>query len=111
MLEKAAVLAEADARAVGDSKYRFPVDLRMYDMRHTANALMGLAGVPLEVARERMGHSSIKLTADTYGHVYASLQQDAATRLDRLVRRITSDDDGANGGALGHAFGHRAEAG
>jgi integrase len=43
---------------------------------------MGYLGVPIEVARERMGHSSITMTADTYGHNYKSLQTDVATRMD-----------------------------
>jgi integrase len=60
----------------------------MYDMRHTANALMGLSGVPLEVARERCGHGSIKLTADTYGHIYPSMQRDVAVRLEALFTGI-----------------------
>ena len=67
----------------------------MYEMRHTASAFMGLAGVALEVARERMGHASIKLTADTYGHVYAGLQKDVAVRLERLFDRIRKGEDGA----------------
>jgi integrase len=88
LLEKAAELAEKDARDAGDPTYRFPTDLRMYDMRHTSNALMGLAGITLEVARERMGHSSIRLTADTYGHVYPSMQRDVAVRLETLFADI-----------------------
>ena len=60
----------------------------MYAMRHTATALMGLSGVPLEVARERCGHGSIKLTADTYGHIYPSMQRDVAVRLEALFTGI-----------------------
>ena len=44
LIEKAAALAEKDARAAGDATYRFPANFRMYDLRHTANALMGLSG-------------------------------------------------------------------
>ena len=67
------------------------MDLRMYDLRHTSNALMGYAGVPLEVARERMGHASIRLTADTYGHIFPSMQRDAANRLQNLSESIRAD--------------------
>jgi len=31
---------------------------------------------------ERLGHASIKITADTYQHVIPSLQRDAADKLD-----------------------------
>lgn len=71
-------------------KTAFPADLRLYDLRHTANALMGLAGIPIEVARDRMGHASIKTTADNYGHVYASRQTDAVERLDDLFDSLVA---------------------
>jgi len=79
----AAELVEKAARNVGDTAYRFPIGLRMYDLQHAANTLLSYAGVPLEVARERMGHASIRLTADTYGHLYPSMQADVAKRLER----------------------------
>ena len=106
LLEKAAALAEKDARDAGDPTYRFPTDLRMYDMRHTANALMGLAGIALEVARERMGHSSIRLTADTYGHVYPSMQRDVAVRLEALFMNIRKDAEEPAEVALLHPLLH-----
>jgi integrase len=55
--------------------------IRFYDLRHSANALMGYLGVPLQVASARMGHASITLTADTYGHLYPSMGADVAVRL------------------------------
>jgi integrase len=109
LLEKAAALAEKDARDAGDSLYHFPTDLRMYDMRHTANALMGYAGVALEVARERMGHSSIRLTADTYGHVYPSMQRDVAVRLETLFADIRRGVPESSEVALLHPLLHGNE--
>ena len=106
LLEKTAETAQKDARAAGDPLYRFPTDLRMYDMRHTANALMGLAGIALEVARERMGHSSIRLTADTYGHVYPSMQRDVAVRLEVLFADIRKRAEEAAEIALLHPLLH-----
>ena len=52
---KAAEIAEKAAREASDARYRFPTALRLYDLRHTANALNAPAGVPIQVARERMG--------------------------------------------------------
>ena len=82
LLKKAAELAEKDLRDAGDSSYRFPTDLRMYALRHTANALMGHIGVPIEVASDRMGHSSIRTTVDVYGHRYEGSDQIVADKLD-----------------------------
>lgn len=58
--------------------------IRLYDLRHCANALWGYLGVPIQVARERLGHASIQQTVDTYGHLYASMGRDVADRLDRF---------------------------
>ena len=91
LLQRAAALAEKAAHKAGDTQYRFPTDLRMYDLRHTANALLSYIGVPLEVARERMGHASIRLTADTYGHIFPSMQRDVASRLQILFEKIRDD--------------------
>jgi len=88
LLEKAAVEAEKAAQAAGDRAYRFPADLRMYDLRHTANALMGLIGVPIEVARERMGHSSIRTTVDVYGHIFKGQGELVAGKLDAFFEGI-----------------------
>jgi integrase len=59
-------------------------DLRLYDLRHTAATIALVAGIPLKVVSERLGHASIKITADTYQHVIPSLQREAADRLDAV---------------------------
>lgn len=43
------------------------------------------AGVPAKVVQERLGHSSITITLDTYSHVAPGMQADAAERLGALV--------------------------
>ncbi len=52
--------------------------LRLHDLRHTNASLMLASGVPAKVASERLGHSSIAITLDTYSHVVPGLQEDAA---------------------------------
>ena len=59
--------------------------IRLYDLRHTAATLMLSAGVNPKVASERLGHSTIVLTMDTYSHVLPDMQQDAVARVDRLL--------------------------
>lgn len=59
--------------------------IRLYDLRHTAATLMLSAGVNPKVASERLGHSTIVLTMDTYSHVMPAMQQDAVDRVDRLL--------------------------
>lgn len=59
--------------------------IRLHDLRHT-HASHGLAaGVPLKVIQERLGHSSLALTADTYTHVLPQVASDAAAIIARLT--------------------------
>jgi len=42
-----------------------------HEFRHTAASLMIASGVPLKQVSEALGHSSIAVTADVYGHLLA----------------------------------------
>lgn len=59
--------------------------ITLYALRHTAATLLLEAGVPMKVAQERLGHSTMLLTADTYSHVSATLQERAVEELERYV--------------------------
>ena len=50
-----------------------PKKFRLYDLRHTCATLLLLAGVNPKVVSERLGHSSIRETMDTYSHVLPSM--------------------------------------
>jgi hypothetical protein len=45
------------------------------------------AGVQSKVAAERLGHSSIVLFNDTYAHVLAEMDEDAAEKVYQVIRR------------------------
>ena len=60
-------------------------DIRFHDLRHTTTTLMLQKDVHPKVVQERLGHSSITLTLDTYSHVLPSIQEDAADKLDTLL--------------------------
>jgi integrase len=47
-----------------------PERLRFHDLRHTAAALMIDEGASLEQVKKILGHSSIRVTSDTYGHLF-----------------------------------------
>jgi integrase len=57
----------------------------LYALRHTAATLMLEAGIAMKVVQERLGHSTMMLTADTYSHVSASLQARAVEDLARYM--------------------------
>lgn len=59
---------------------------RFHDLRHTAAALMIAEGAHLLVVKERLGHSTIQVTADRYGHLFPSLEEALTARLDASFR-------------------------
>jgi integrase len=60
--------------------------IRFHDLRHTAATLLLAQGTHPKVVQERLGHAQISLTLDTYSHVLPSMQQEAAARLDELLK-------------------------
>lgn len=67
-----------------------PDEVRLYDLRHTHATLLLMAGVHPKVVAERLGHSSISITLDTYSHVLPNMQQEAAERLDAMLYSTVS---------------------
>jgi len=63
-------------------------DVRFHDLRHTAATLMLQQGVPPKVVQERLGHSDISMTLNTYSHVLPSMQEEAAEKMDELLKPI-----------------------
>jgi integrase len=55
-------------------------------MRHSHASQLLLADVHPKVVSERLGHSSIGITMDTYSHVLPGMQEDAAARIDTATR-------------------------
>ena len=59
--------------------------IRLHDARHTHASLMLKQGIHPKIVQERLGHSSIQMTIDTYSHVAPGLQQAAAEGFDRML--------------------------
>jgi integrase len=60
---------------------------RFHDLRHTSATLLLTLGVHPKVVQERLGHSNISVTLDTYSHVAPTIQREAAAKLDGLFRK------------------------
>jgi len=56
--------------------------LPFHSLRHLSASLLLKAGVNPKVVQERLGHSTITLTLDTYSHVLPGLQEDAANKME-----------------------------
>ncbi len=60
--------------------------LRFHDLRHTYAALMVAAGAHPKLLQAQLGHTSINVTLNTYGHLFPDAFVDVGTALDRIVR-------------------------
>jgi integrase len=56
--------------------------IRLHDARHSHASLMLKQGVHPKIVQERLGHSTIAITLDTYSHVSPGLQEAAAKHFD-----------------------------
>jgi integrase len=56
-------------------------DIGLHTLRHSAAAVMLVNGMPLKVDSEVLGHASIGITGDIYGHVSPDVSREALGRL------------------------------
>lgn len=59
--------------------------VRLHDLRHTHASQLLRQGVHPKVVSERLGHSTIGITLDTYSHVMPGMQEEAARRIDNAL--------------------------
>lgn len=61
-------------------------DKRFHDLRHSCASLLLAQGVSPRTVMETLGHSQISLTMNTYSHVMPAQKQDAADRMNAILR-------------------------
>lgn len=59
-------------------------EIRFHDLRHSHATLLLQQGVNPKLVQERLGHSTINLTLDTYSHVLPNMQDQVAARINEL---------------------------
>ncbi|HEX6762899.1 MAG TPA: site-specific integrase [Gaiellaceae bacterium] len=59
--------------------------VRFHDLRHTFASLLIEQGVHMKTISEALGHASIQITMDRYGHLYEQAATDAADELEAVV--------------------------
>lgn len=67
-----------------------PDDLYLYNLRHTYGTDLQAAGVPINVAKELMGHSDISTTAKIYTHYSDTAFNNAADLINMFQTKDTS---------------------
>ncbi|MEO7040571.1 MAG: site-specific integrase [Candidatus Elarobacter sp.] len=60
--------------------------ITFHSLRHTCASLLLAQGVHPKVVQEMLGHSSIAITMDLYSHTTPSLQAEAASKLDDVLK-------------------------
>jgi integrase len=70
--------------------------LRFHDLRHTYAALMVAAGAHPKLLQAQLGHTSINVTLNTYGHLFPDAFADVGPALDRLVATARREAHGAD---------------
>jgi len=58
--------------------------IRLHDLRHTFGSLLLQNGASIVYVKEQMGHSSIQVTVDTYGHLIPGANVCFVDRLDEV---------------------------
>ncbi len=59
--------------------------IRLHDLRHTFGSLLLQNGASIVYVKEQMGHSSIQVTVDTYGHLIPGANVNFVDRLDAVL--------------------------
>ena len=58
--------------------------IRIHYIRHTYASLLLQAGESMLYVRDQLGHSSIRITVDTYGHLIPGGNKEAVDKLDDI---------------------------
>jgi integrase len=61
--------------------------IRFHDLRHKYASLLIQNGESLAYVKEQLGHSSIQVTVDVYGHLVPSANRAALDKLDAIPTR------------------------
>lgn len=60
--------------------------IRFHDLRHGHATQLLELGEDIKIISDRLGHSSINITADTYAHVREKMQRSASTKLGKTLK-------------------------
>lgn len=65
--------------------------LRIHDLRHTHAAWLISDGRPLTAIQQRLGHTSIKITSDLYGHLLPAVDEGILAAIDAALEGVDLD--------------------
>ena len=62
--------------------------VRFHDLRHTFATMALQNGVDVKTVSSMLGHYSAGFTLDTYAHVTAQMQEDAANKMGDFLQQV-----------------------
>ena len=65
--------------------------IRLHDLRHSNATALIQAGVNPRVVQQRLGHSDVNITLNTYTHVLPEMDVEAAEKLDAILLKRTEE--------------------
>jgi len=71
-------------------RLKLPPGASLHTLRHTHATHMLVGGVPLQVVSERLGHSSVRVTAEVYAHSLRGQDDEAVRKLEEFQRASRS---------------------
>lgn len=70
--------------------------IRIHDLRHTYASQLIQNGESLAYVRDQLGHKSIQITVDIYGHLVPGANRQAVAKLDDPLLSLTAKNPGAD---------------
>jgi integrase len=96
-----------DRKLFQPTRRRAGLSLRFHDLRHTFASILIAQGEHPKKISEQLGHASIAITIDRYGHLFDRSYSDVSDALERAwaaaeTAHIPAHIEGANGAAAFH---------
>ena len=66
--------------------------IRFHDLRHTYASLLIQNGEPLAYIKDQLGHASITMTVDVYGHLEPGRNREAVNQLPTIEDALPEDE-------------------
>ena len=72
-------------------KLKLPKGVSLHTLRHSHGSHLLAAGMEITTVSERLGHSSVRVTADIYSHAIRGRDDEAARRWEEFQQQATQD--------------------
>jgi integrase len=66
---------------------RYDIEFNFHMLRHTHATMLLEAGVNPKVVQERLGHSTVSITLDTYSHITTEFQKLAVSEFEKYLKK------------------------